>query len=268
VEFTVIGHRAGWPDARSPTSAYLVTDDDTGTAILLDCGAGATAGLRDAIETDRLSGVWISHLHPDHCFDLQILGMVLAHQRHQRYGDDYRDNRCPLYLPRGGTAIVKSVNYFYRSSAPAYRYLDTLFEDTFDCVEYEPLDQLTIGSCRLDTIPMEHAGGCCGVRITDQDGTVIGYSGDTGPCAAVVDVARDAALFVSECTSPAHDVTGQGHLCAEEAGEAASVAAAERLLLTHFFDETEDELARRVSNAEKIYDGPVLLASTQMTVHL
>lgn len=264
MDFTVIGHRAGWPDARSATSAYLVTSGDT--AILLDCGAGTTGILRDVIEIDRLSGVWISHLHPDHCFDLQILGMVLAHQRHQRHGHDYRANRVPLYLPRGGAGIVKSVNGFYRSSARAYRYLDTLFEDTFECLEYEPHDQLTLGNCRLDTIPMVHAGGCSGVRIIDPDSTVIGFSGDTGPCPSLVEVARDAAILVAECTSAEHDVTGQGHLCAEEAGQAASEAGAERLLLTHFFDETEDELARRVSNAAATYAGPVSLARTRLTI--
>nr|MDQ2982218.1 MBL fold metallo-hydrolase [Actinomycetota bacterium] len=67
------------------------------------------------------------------------------------------------------------------------------------------------------------------------NGTVIGYSGDSGPSEGLTEIARDADLFVCEATllQPNPEGGTRGHLSAAEALEAFEAAGAKRLLLTH-----------------------------------
>jgi ribonuclease BN (tRNA processing enzyme) len=67
------------------------------------------------------------------------------------------------------------------------------------------------------------------------NGTVVGYSGDSGPSASLADLAREADLFVCEATLLAPNPEGgkRGHLSAKEANEAFEASGAKRLLLTH-----------------------------------
>ena len=67
------------------------------------------------------------------------------------------------------------------------------------------------------------------------NGTVVGYSGDSGPSDALTKIARDADLFVCEATlmKPNPEGGTRGHLSAVEAQAASEAAGAKRLLLTH-----------------------------------
>jgi ribonuclease BN (tRNA processing enzyme) len=67
------------------------------------------------------------------------------------------------------------------------------------------------------------------------NGTVLAYSGDSGPSDALPKLAEDADLFVCEATllQPNPEGGTRGHLAADEAVEAFETAGAKRLLLTH-----------------------------------
>jgi ribonuclease BN (tRNA processing enzyme) len=69
----------------------------------------------------------------------------------------------------------------------------------------------------------------------DDGGHVLCYSGDAGPCEALVDAARDADLFVCEATLARGELDGtpRGHLDADEAIDVFRRSGARRLLLTH-----------------------------------
>ena len=73
-----------------------------------------------------------------------------------------------------------------------------------------------------------------GLRVTDGKRS-LAYSGDTGPSDQVVELARDADLFVCEATLERADLDGtpRGHLAADEAVAAFAASGARRLLLTH-----------------------------------
>ena len=265
MELQVVGHRAGWPDVKSPTSAYLVFAESA--TILLDCGAGVTSVLRDLIDVQDLDGIWISHMHPDHCFDLQILAMVRSYQRNSVQPRDRNETgRCPLYLPIGATEKVKAVNDLYQADTPEYQYFNSMFTDEFECIEYSPRDTLKLGDCTMQTMPMVHAGGSSAIRISDAEGKSIVYSGDTGWCDQLVDLATGADLLVCETTVDEPDKSGQGHLCAREAGRVAAESGTEHLLLTHFFDVTDDALRQRVQDASSLYDGRVTLAEVRKSI--
>ena len=67
------------------------------------------------------------------------------------------------------------------------------------------------------------------------NGTTLGYSGDSGPAPGLVEIAKDADVFLCEATLLAPNPEGgtRGHLAADEAAEHAQQANAKRLLLTH-----------------------------------
>ncbi len=67
------------------------------------------------------------------------------------------------------------------------------------------------------------------------NGTVLAYSGDSGPSDALPKLAEGADLFLCEATLLAPNPEGgtRGHLAAAEAVEAFEASGAKRLLLTH-----------------------------------
>jgi ribonuclease BN (tRNA processing enzyme) len=73
-----------------------------------------------------------------------------------------------------------------------------------------------------------------GFRVS-ADGRTLAYSGDSGPCGELPELARDADLFLCEATLLAANPEGgvRGHLAADEALAAFREAGARRLLLTH-----------------------------------
>jgi ribonuclease BN (tRNA processing enzyme) len=63
--------------------------------------------------------------------------------------------------------------------------------------------------------------------------TVLAYSGDSGPTDSLVEVARDADLFLCEATLLDGEPEPRGHLSLEEANHAFEASGARRLLITH-----------------------------------
>ena len=86
----------------------------------------------------------------------------------------------------------------------------------------------------------------------------LAYTGDTGPCEAAIDVAKDADLFLCEATYQNESTLTYFHLSAAQAAEHASRAGAGRLLLTHVTPDLDADVSRE--QAEAAFDGPVAVA--------
>jgi ribonuclease BN (tRNA processing enzyme) len=93
------------------------------------------------------------------------------------------------------------------------------------------------------------------IRV-EHDGKVLVYSGDTGPCGALVELAGGADLLLCEASFlDGVAVPPDLHLTGRQAGEHAQLAGARRLVLTHvppWYDP-----AQPVREARAAYDGPV-----------
>jgi ribonuclease BN (tRNA processing enzyme) len=139
---------------------------------------------------------------------------------------------------------------------------DMRLAEGFELTVVEPGEELRVGPFRVATAPMRHTVPTIGVRV-EADGASLAYSADTGPSDDLVALAGGCDLLVAEASW--HD-DGQHrppiHMTAREAGEAATKAGANRLMLTHIRPYMDRNRSR--AEAAEAFDGEVALAEEGM----
>ncbi|WP_235737832.1 MBL fold metallo-hydrolase [Nocardioides alcanivorans] len=72
MKLTVVGCSGSYPGPDSPASCYLLEEEFAGRTwrVLLDLGSGALGSLHNFVDPLAIDGVFLSHLHADHCLDL------------------------------------------------------------------------------------------------------------------------------------------------------------------------------------------------------
>ena len=78
VKLTIVGCAGSFPSAESPASCYLIEAPYEGRTyrLVVDLGSGALGALQRYVDLRDVDAVALSHLHPDHCFDLSGLYVV------------------------------------------------------------------------------------------------------------------------------------------------------------------------------------------------
>ena len=107
-----------------------------------------------------------------------------------------------------------------------------MFERAFKLAEYQPNEPFTTGGLSVTPIRVPHYTLQTYAFRVENSSRVLAYSGDSAPCAELVEAARDADLFVCEATLLRGDLDGEprGHLSLDEAVEAFEESGARRLL--------------------------------------
>jgi ribonuclease BN (tRNA processing enzyme) len=241
-DLTVLGSGPSWPNPGGACSGYLASAN--GTRILLDCGPGVAGRLLANVSLRELSAIVISHMHPDHFFDL------VAVRNAVRYGG--QSDRPPrLLLPPGGLDVLAALGRVLDGDEGA-------FATAFDAGEYDPSATVQIGPCSLSFRRMRHPVPAFATRI--DAGSTLVFSGDTGPCEALVELARGADTLLCESTLlSAEEESARGermHLSGAEAGRLAREAGVRRLLLTHMPIDPNDP-QRQLRDARAAFSGGV-----------
>lgn len=194
--------------------------------MLVDCGPGTFAALQEHVGPQELTAVWISHLHPDHCADLLSLFNWAINTSDAKplrvFGPPGWANRVAAILP-----MDDATNILHQAFA----------------VEYlSDGDVAKVDDLRITSWHVQHSVPAFGIRVEYAD-QVVAYSGDSGPCSALVDLARDADLFICEAGAR---MAQQNHCTPSDAGRISAVAQSRRLALTH--------LANGVTESDAIAD--------------
>jgi ribonuclease BN (tRNA processing enzyme) len=214
VKLTVVGCSGSAPGPKSPASSYLVEHD--GFRLLLDLGNGAFGSLLALTDPATIDAIFLSHLHADHCLD--IAPFVVWH----RYSGRSDGRAVPLYAPVGAD----------RRLAMAYDPDGGPIDDVFDVTPIGP-GSWTLGPFEVTTVRTAHPVECYAVRLT-AGGRSLVYTGDTGPCPDVVELARGADVLLAEAAyAEGPDLPPGLHLTGRQAGEHAAAAGVGRLLITH-----------------------------------
>ncbi|MEV4395296.1 MBL fold metallo-hydrolase [Nonomuraea sp. NPDC049607] len=137
MRLTVLGCRAGMPSHGVASSGYLVTT--AGTRLLLDCGPGTATALSGVTRPDDLSGIVISHLHIDHCYDLLPLGRRIPSGQLTAHDTDVRPLAIPLHVPAGGRDLLHSLAGLFSPSAAGAAQLMLTHLPHRDAIWYETL---------------------------------------------------------------------------------------------------------------------------------
>jgi ribonuclease BN (tRNA processing enzyme) len=218
MKLTVIGCSPAWPNPGGAHSGYLVEGPGR---LLLDCGPGVLPRLRLTENWPSVDAIVITHFHLDHWGDLVpwVWGTM--------YGLGADGPKPELWLPPGGDEHLAKLG-------KRLGFAD-MFERTFRLRPYAdktPFEAagLTVTPRRLPHYTLETYG----LRVENSTRT-LAYSGDAAPSEELVELARDADLFLCEATLERGELDGEprGHLSAEEAIAAYEGAGAKRLLLTH-----------------------------------
>ena len=190
MELTVLGSSGTWPGPGRATCGYLLSHE--GAHLWLDAGAGTFSRLQQWIRVDQMTGIVISHGHPDHFSDMLMCFYA------RRYGG-LGDPGLPVFSPSDFTDKAALL--------VAEEGMKVLYED-FAFTALHDGDEFTIGPFEIKAIEMVHVGvEALGYRIR-AGGVLFAYSGDGGPSDNLVEVARDADLFLCEATyqEGEHDV--------------------------------------------------------------
>jgi ribonuclease BN (tRNA processing enzyme) len=256
MRLTVLGKSPSWQDAGGACSGYLVEEGDT--RVLLDCGNGVFAKLREHVDYVDVDAVVISHLHADHFLDLVPYSYALTYAPRQQPVPVHTwpgtDNpaRPLLHAPPGARETFRRVVGSWGN--------EDLIENAFDLREYAADDELEIGSLRVRFQSVPHFTETFAMCIgsTNGGGRLI-YGADSRPTEDLVRFAKGASLMLVEATLPRPERDGQrGHLTSAEAGEHARDAGAARLVLVHISDELDPDWAR--DQAAACFGGPVEVA--------
>lgn len=245
MRLTVIGCSGSFPGPSSPASCYLV--EAAGFRLLLDLGNGALGALQRHVDLYEIDGVYLSHLHADHCLDL--CGYWVA----RTYAPGGARPPIPVYGPAG--VAEHMARAYGLDPEPGMR-------EAFDFHELAP-GPVRIGPFTGEVAVVNHPVPAYGIRL-EHGQRALTYSGDTGPCAELTRLARGADLFLCEASFHNEDTRPQDvHLTGVEAGEHARQADVRRLVLTHLVPWNDNE--RVLREAQSSYPGPIELAQPDAT---
>src|SRR3954452_9350562 len=256
MRITVLGKSPSWEDAGGACSGYLVSDGET--ALLLDCGNGVFAKLRQQIDYVDVDAILISHLHADHILDLVPYAYALTYAPRQQpvpvggYPGTDNPARPRLIAPTGARECFRRLTGSWGS--------EDLIENAFALEEYNASSTVEVGPLRARFREVPHFTTTYAIDFSSDNGSGrFTYGADCRPGEELVEIARDTDLLLVEATLPRPERTGElGHITPGEAGDHARRAGAKRVVLTHISDELDADWARE--EGSKAYGAEVEVA--------
>ncbi|MBQ1444024.1 MAG: MBL fold metallo-hydrolase [Renibacterium sp.] len=257
MKLTIVGCSGSFPGPQSPASCYLLTAHD-GTRpwrILLDLGSGALGAVQKYMDLADIDGIFLSHLHPDHCMDLCGLHVAVRWNP-----DGWPTGRIPVWGP--AATAERLATAYGLDPEPG-------MSEEFDFITWAERAPVKLGPFTITPYPVDHPmeeAYALRVEVDEFDGTgvdrhvVLSYSGDTDACAGLVEAAQDAHFFLCEAAfQEGRDDAIKGvHLTGKRAAEAAVEAGVRRLLLTHLPVWTDPVVV--VEEAKAVFTGDVAVA--------
>ncbi len=252
MKLTIIGCSGSYPGPDSAASCYLLEAPHEGRPyrLLLDLGSGALGPLQRYCDPRDLGAVILSHLHPDHCLDMCGLYVLL------RYHPGGHQGRIAVCGPAGAADRLARA-YDMAPEPGMHEQLD------FRTFTGAPL---RFGPFDVDTAPVQHPVEAYAVRVRHGTRTLV-YSGDSGPCPGLVQLARGADVLLAEASFVESDDNPDDlHLTGRQAAEHATAAGVGRLLLTHVPPWTDPDRVR--ADADSVGGVPFELVEAGATYEI
>jgi ribonuclease BN (tRNA processing enzyme) len=252
----VVGCSGSVPGPESPASCYLVQAPFQGGtfSLVVDLGPGSVGVLYRFLDPGRVDAFALSHLHPDHCLDLCAY-YILA-----RYSPTAPWPGQPIYGPPGAAGRLSRAYDVPNPDGASNGAVPTLAAH-FRFRDWRATQQ--IGPFIVTTVRVDHPVEAYAIRITHNipDGGSLVYSGDTGPCESLVELAQGADLLLVESSFVDRPDNPPGlHLSGRQAAEVGARAGVNAVVLTHIppWNDRDAVLAEALPH----FPGPLSLAVT------
>lgn len=279
----LLGTGTPTPSLKRMSSGYLVETAER--KILFDFGPGAYHRLLEAgIGPTEITDVFFTHLHYDHCLDFVRLLMTHWDQGAGRvpelnvYGPAHTSRMTELIIGDDGlfgpdlrarTELPMSQDVFRARGGTLPRGLPQPVVR-----ELNSGDRVDCGDVTITARSVLHAQPileCFGFRL-DSDFGSLAYSGDSGPCAAMEELARDCDVLIHMChflsgtaLSKHMEKRNMGHLELAALGRNAGVR---NLVVTHVTEQMDVPGVRErvIREMSEIYAGNLIFGEDLMEV--
>lgn len=213
MKLTTLGCWGGYPYKDGGTTSYLLTGHD-GFQLLMDAGSRSLNELEKEISPLDLDAVLISHYHPDHVADLE----VLSHYRQLYPKHLWESKVLPIYA--------------HDEDRPEFDKLT--IPEVSKGIAYDVDGMQSIGPFDITFIKTVHPVICYAFRIVEREtGQILLFTADTGYFEGLADFVKGADLFLADVYLYEGNENHPAHLTTKEAGEIAVQAGVKKLVLTH-----------------------------------
>lgn len=224
MKLTILGSGTSEPHPTRSSSGYWL--ETQSGSILLDCSASAVHRMaQENLDWANLDAIWISHFHLDHIGGIAplLFGTKYAFATYKR------KKPLRIFAPKGFRKILEKF-----SDANDYDLLKQPFP--LEIIEVEPLEKFEIlQNVEAVAVSVPHTEESLAIHIRANEKTLV-YSGDSGFTMVLGDFARNADLFICECSfikkSPV-----ETHMTLPETMHLARYAEPKKIVLTHFYSE-------------------------------
>ncbi|MCS7149585.1 MAG: MBL fold metallo-hydrolase [Caldimicrobium sp.] len=252
MKLTVLGSGTGWLSLRRRAPGYLVSLKNF--HMVLDLGPGTLYQiLKIGISLEDISAIFLSHFHPDHVTD--IIPFFFA----TRYNLGYQ-RRDPIYL-----VAHRNFHDFYNGLKGAFGQWVSPPEDLLSLRPVPTSDfySIELSPFKVTTVGVNHNPESLAIKLEYNRKSLV-YSGDTGWCEALIELARGVDLLIVECSN-SKESSVSAHLGPDEIAEIAKRANPKRILISHFYPHSEHP---DISKWRFEYRGEIILAEDLISVSL
>jgi ribonuclease Z len=278
----ILGSGTPTPSLDRMGSGYLIRIDDD--FILLDCGPGTYHRLLQLdVDITRVSHVFLSHLHYDHCLDYVRLfitrwdlGAGLIPELNVYGPPPLKQMNDRLFSVNGAfapdiearTKHEGSVGVFMaRGGTPPRKWPDP------DIRELTEQDEIRGDSWVMKPFEVRHMQPyltCYGYKLVTDDGVLI-YSGDTRPCKKLEEMAADCDVlihmcqFISGTVKESSTTASTGH---RELAKLAERAKVKNLVVSHINRQMDVPGIREriIAEMSDIYKGTIFWGADLMEI--
>lgn len=218
--------------------------------ILLDGGSGTIYRLPHlGIDYRRINYMLYTHLHPDHTADLVPLLFAFKNDP-----QGPRQEELHIIGPSGFERFWQGLQNLYHPN--------WLGELPFQVELWEVArSQRRFPSFNLKSSPVRHREMSVAFRIESDEGVSLVYSGDSGYCQELVELAHGAEVLLLESSFPEGEGTDT-HLTPTQAGRIAQQAGSKKLILTHFYPQCDPQILKK--QAATTFQGEIIVAEDGM----
>lgn len=246
-KITILGVSNAVPD-KDHQNTHLVIEADS-KVILIDCPGNPFVRLDQVnIAPNSIEDLVITHFHPDHVSGLPLLLI-----------DMWLTGRDVPLTIHGLPEVLgkcKKMMALYN-----WEEWQEFYPVSFREINGEGISTLIENEdIRLQAVSVCHLIPSIGIKSTFREGSIC-YSGDTAPCDAVIELARDCDILIHEATGDQ-----EGHSTPAEAGKIAQAAAVQNLFLIHYPAGNDHQVM--IDQAKEHFSGDVFIAEDLMEINI